>query len=97
MPSDKAVLYDPNRRVAANMRDRVLAKREVFDKLLPEMKARAFTAAGMEDMNALARVQEAVAKVPEGGDWKSARKQIAAELVGAWDEQAKKAKPRGHA
>ena len=92
MPSEKAVLYDPNRRAAASLRDRVRARREVFDAMLPEMKARAFTAAGMEDMAALARVQEAVAKIPEGGDWKSARKQIAAELVGAWDEQAKKAK-----
>ena len=92
MPSKKAVLYDPNRVAASSVRDRVRAKREVFDKLLPEMKARAFTAAGMENMAALARVQEAVAKVPEGGDWKSARKQIAAELVGEWDAQAKKAK-----
>lgn len=92
MPSEKAVLYDPNRVAASSVRDRVRAKREVFDKLLPEMKARAFTAAGIENMDALARVQEAVARVPEGGDWKNARKQIAAELVGEWDEQAKKAK-----
>ena len=92
MPSEKAVLHDPNRVAASSVRDRVRAKREVFDKLLPEMKARAFTAAGMENMVALARVQEAVAKVPEGGDWKSARRQIAAELVGEWDAQAKKAK-----
>ena len=86
MANPKAVLFDPNRRAAASVRDRVRVRREVFDTLLPEMKARAITAAGIEDMNALGRIQEAIAAVPEGGDWKTARKQIAAELSEQWGE-----------
>lgn len=84
MPSDKAVLYDPNRRAAASVRDRTRVLREVYDTLLPEMKARAFAVTGIEDMKSLGRVQEAVSKIPEGGDWKAARKQIATELTEQW-------------
>ena len=84
MPSEKAVLYDPNRRAAASVRDRVRVKRDVFDTLVPEMKARAFAVTGIDDMHSLDRVKEAVSRVPEGGDWKAARKQIASELEEQW-------------
>lgn len=85
MPSKKAVLYDPNRRAAASIRDRVRTRRDVFDTLLPEMKARAFEVTGIDDMHALGRVQESIARIPEGGDWRTARKQVAAELTAQWD------------
>jgi|LSQX01.3.fsa_nt_gb SPP1 gp7 family putative phage head morphogenesis protein len=84
MPNPKAVLFDPNRRAASSIRERVRVRREVFDTLLPEMKSRAITAAKIDDMNALARIQEALARVPEGGNWNTARKQIAEELSKQW-------------
>lgn len=93
MPSDKAVLYDPNSRAAANIRDRTRVKREVFDTLLPEMKARAFEVTGIDDMKSLGRVQEAVAKIPEGGDWRTARKQVAAEIAEQWSATSGGANP----
>lgn len=61
----------------------VMAKR-VFAKLLPELRARAFTVAGIESANALQRIRDAVASVPLGAaggqTWDQAKRQIVDEL-----------------
>ena len=61
----------------------VMVKR-VFNQLLPELKARAFTVAGIESANCLQRIRDAVASVPlgaQGGQtWDEAKKQIVDEL-----------------
>ena len=51
--------------------------RAVFDKLLPELKARAFTVAGLEHANELQAVRDLIAEVPRGGDWDEIKRQIA--------------------
>ena len=55
-----------------------------FKTLLPELKARAFTIAGVQQMATIERVQKKVAEiVTEGREWKTVRGEIAAELVEA--------------
>ena len=72
----------PNREVAGNVRDRMAVRMDAYAKMLPEIRARAFAVSGIEDMKQLHRIEEAIARIPEGGDWKEARKEIAAELDG---------------
>ena len=81
MPENDTILGTmPNEAAAEAVRERAAMLREAYDQLAPEMRARAFAVAGIEDMKALQRVKEAIAKVPEGGDWREAREAIAAEL-----------------
>ena len=72
----------PNREVAGNVRDRMAVRMDAYAEMLPEIRARAFAVSGIEDMKQLHRIEEAIARIPEGGDWKEARKEIAAELDG---------------
>ena len=67
---------------AGTIRRRALARAETVRELLPEYRARAVSAAGVEDMRVLERIREACASVPEGTDWKTARKAVEAELEG---------------
>jgi len=62
--------------------------RAVFDKLLPELKARAFTVAGLERANELQAVRDLIAEIPQGGDWEETKRQIAALLPYAVDPDA---------
>lgn len=43
--------------------------REVFDKLLPELRARAFVVSGLEDLRMVRAVRDAIEELPKGGDW----------------------------
>lgn len=69
-----------NREVAGILRDKAAVRMDAYAEMLPEIRARAFAVSGVEDMKTLHRIEEAIARVPEGGDWKEARRQIAAEL-----------------
>ena len=74
---------EDNREAADWLRDKARANIGVFEQMLPEIRARAFAVSGIEDMKRLARIQEAIAKVPEGGDWREARERIAEETGGS--------------
>ena len=58
-----------------------LVTRDVFDGLLPELKAYAFTVTGVDAFDQLARIREELAAVPAGTrTWQEAKKTIAADL-----------------
>ena len=80
----------PNKVAAAYLRGKVAVSPGAFGRLPDALRGRAFTAAGIEDMNTLARIRDMIAKLPEGGDWKKIRGEIAQEIAGD-DEQG-----RGH-
>lgn len=50
--------------------------RDVFDRLLPELRARAFTVTGIESANALAGIRDAIAKLPAGADWDDVKEDV---------------------
>lgn len=58
-----------------------LVTRDVFDGLLPELKAYAFTVTGVDAFDQLARIREELAAVPAGTrTWQEAKETIAADL-----------------
>jgi len=80
----------PNKVAAAYIRGRAAISPGAFGRLPDALKARAFTVARIEDVRVLADIREAVARIPEGGDWKKTRNEIARLIAG--DEDA----GRGH-
>ncbi len=53
----------------------------IFGELLPELRARAFTIAGVEHFDTIQRVRELVAEVPGGADWERQKRQIVDEIA----------------
>jgi len=71
----------PHKAAAALIADRTPVAKAVFNELLPELRARAFTVTGIENANALQRIRDAVASVPLGDQtWNQAKGQIVDEL-----------------
>ena len=80
MPDEGILTREDNEAAAAFVRDKARTNVRIFGEMLPETRAHAFAVAGIEEMRRLRQVQEAIARVPEGGDWKEAREEIAAAL-----------------
>lgn len=70
----------PNEAAAAYIRGKAVADPKNFGNLPDQLKQRAFTVAGIEQMDALRRMRDAIAKLPEGASWDEAKKEIAAEI-----------------
>jgi len=62
----------------------VLAKtavrRAVYDAMLPEIRARAICISGVQDLDAVQRVRDAIAELPRGADWRQVRNEVVAEI-----------------
>ncbi|HEY8898881.1 MAG TPA: phage minor head protein [Chthoniobacterales bacterium] len=54
---------------------------KIFGELLPELRARAFTMAGIEHHDTLQRVRDLVAEIPAGADWDQQKRQIVDEIA----------------
>jgi SPP1 gp7 family putative phage head morphogenesis protein len=80
----------PHHEAVDLIRDKPAVAREIFDALEPELRARAFTIAGIEDFDVLQGVQDSIAKLPAGGDWNKLRKEIA-EKLSPWMDDARAA------
>ena len=70
----------PNEAAASYIRGKAVADPAHFGNLPPQLKQRAFTVAGIEQLDALQRIRDAVAKLPEGANWDEAKNEIAAEI-----------------
>lgn len=84
----------PNEAAAAYIRGKAAADPRNFGDLPAQLKQRAFTVAGIEQMDVLRRIREAVAKLPEGASWDEAKREIAAEMSPYAGGDMKKAKLR---
>jgi SPP1 gp7 family putative phage head morphogenesis protein len=69
-----------NKVAASYLRGKATMTPGAFGKLPDQLKARAFTAARLDDLAQLRRIQELVAEIPEGGDWRKIRNEISAEI-----------------
>ncbi|MCW0218379.1 MAG: phage minor head protein [Prosthecobacter sp.] len=85
MPDDSAFILEPvpHDEAAKWIADKPIVSREVFDSLLPELKARAFLITGIEDANVAQEIRELIAEVPEGAQWETQKKAII-EKLGPW-------------
>ncbi|MES2596418.1 MAG: phage minor head protein [Verrucomicrobiota bacterium] len=80
----------PNDEARKWMESKPVVSRDVFDELLPELKARAFMVTGLEDANVAREIRDTIAKLPAGEDYEELKKTIA-EKLGPWfDEDAAK-------
>lgn len=72
--------------------------RTAFDKLLPDLKARAFTITGIESANVMQNVRNRIADLPQGADWDKVKADIAAQISpwlddGAEDRKSESGQP----
>lgn len=70
----------PHKAAIDFIKSKPAVSRDVFNRLLPALKARAFVIAGVEAANVVQSVRDTIATLPAGGDWKKIRKQIAEEI-----------------
>lgn len=71
----------PHKEAVALIAGKKPVVKKVFNGLLPELRARAFTVAGVSGMDALQRIRDAVTTVPQGSQtWDEAKKSIIADL-----------------
>lgn len=69
VPHDEAIDFIASKPVVS---------RDVFDRLLPELQARAFTITGIESANVLQNARDIVATLPAGRPWDTVKRELAA-------------------
>lgn len=70
----------PFTEAAEMIRNKPAVLREVFARLIPEIKARAFTIAGVASADVLQEVRNRIADLPEGADWNKVKKDVLAKI-----------------
>lgn len=73
----------PHKEAEGLIAGKKVVAREVFYKLLPELRARAFTISGVECANVMQRVRDSIAALPRGGEegtWDKVKEKVVAEL-----------------
>ena len=70
------------------IRSKPAISRAVFDGLLPELRARAFTVTGIENANVLQYLQDSIASLAEGTTWDDVKVNIAADLAASHIDDA---------
>lgn len=68
---------EANREAAEFVRAKAAVGANTFRALPDELKARAFSVAWVHRVDALERMRELIAKVPEGADWRETREELA--------------------
>jgi len=56
--------------------DKLPVARRVFDRMLPEIKARAICVSGITDLDAVQNVRDAIAALPQGANWNDVKGEI---------------------
>lgn len=70
----------PNKAAADYIRGKAVADPKNFGALPDQLKQRAFTVAGIEQLDALRKLRDAIAKLPEGASWDEAKKDVATQI-----------------
>ena len=73
----QAVNFEEAARIIAG---RPVVEREVFRKMLPEIRARTFLITGLEDMMVGQAIRDAIAELPRGAAWEKVKKQVVEKL-----------------
>jgi SPP1 gp7 family putative phage head morphogenesis protein len=66
----------PHKEAADFIKSKPAVSRAVFDRLLPELKARAFTVTGIEDATVLQGIRDRIAELPAGGNWEDTKEEL---------------------
>jgi SPP1 gp7 family putative phage head morphogenesis protein len=86
----------PHVEAAELIRGKAAVSRRVFDQLLPELRARAFTITGIEAANTLQRARDIIAGLPEGKTWSEVKDELLESISPYFgeDEESEKAAER---
>ena len=71
----------PDEAAADYIRGKAVADPKNFGNLPAQLKQRAFTVAGIEQMDVLRRMRDIIARLPEGTSWDEAKRDLAAEIA----------------
>ena len=66
----------PHQEAVDFIKDKPVVTRDVFNGLLPELKAKAFVITGVEGANVLQAVRDRIADLPAGANWDDVKKDI---------------------
>lgn len=66
----------PHEEAAAIIAQKPILAKRVFDRLLPELRGRAFTITGIESANVMQAVRDEIAALPRGTTWTTAKANI---------------------
>lgn len=77
----------PHEEAAGYIEQKDPVGRKLFDALRPELKARAFVVTGVEDLNVVREIRDAIAGIPRGGDWEEAKKTVEEKLGAYYGEE----------
>jgi SPP1 gp7 family putative phage head morphogenesis protein len=83
-----ASITKANKAASEHVRRRTTVRSDVFARLQPQIRQRAFTVSGIEDLRTLAKIRDLIAELPEGADWNTQKRQIADELQTHWGPKA---------
>lgn len=70
----------PHVEAIAFLKGKPAVLRKTFDGMLPEIRARAFTIANVENLKVLQEVRDRIAELPGGADWDEVRKDVAVRI-----------------
>lgn len=70
----------PHAEAAAFIKDKPVVAREVFDRLLPEVRARTFMVSGQVPLDVAQKLRDRIADLPQGGDWNAIKRDVADSL-----------------
>lgn len=82
----------PHEEAARIVAEKVPLLREAFERLLPELRARAFAISLIEDANVLQAVRDAIADLPRGADWRSVKAEVIEKISPWFNEKAAQAR-----
>lgn len=64
----------------AFLKNKPAVAREVFDRLLPDLQARAFAIAGVDNMSVVQAIRDRIAELPQGANWDDVKADIATKI-----------------
>lgn len=66
----------PHYEAADWIRNKPIVARETFDRLVPELRARAFVVTGVENANVVQTLRDRIAELPEGASWDAVKADV---------------------
>ena len=80
----------PHQEASDFIKDKPVVSREVFDRMVPEVRARTFLVSGMVPLDIAQKLRDRIADLPAGADWDAIKKDVAGALspfLGAGGEE----------
>lgn len=77
----------PYEEASSIIKNKPVVTRRVFDRLLPELRALAFTITGIESADVLQKVRNTIAELPKGANWDEVKGKVMEELRPYFDDK----------